>query len=507
MSSHSSSSVVVDNCCPSQMTTSSSPAAFRSSALAFLQFLNKSVTPFHAVESVEAILKSANFVQKSEYDKLQIQPKDRFYVKKSETSIFAFAAGGAFKPSEAGFSIVVAHTDSPCLRIKPVSKKTSEQFLQVGVSLYGGGLWRTWFDRDLSTAGQVLFRESADADAPIRHKLVDLRRPLFHIPSLAIHLDSDPSKFELNKEVHLTPLMAHAAICEANGGGGEQKQPKKEDGGGTTEANNCQRFVEEHHPQLLEAIAAAAGCKTEQILDMDMFLYDTQPATLSGLNEEFISGARLDNLVSTYTAIKGLVESLEDTDAFDTDSNVRMVACFDNEEVGSRSAQGAQSHCFEWLLRRILSTVDHPTAFECSIGRSFMVSADQAHSVHPNYAHKHEERHKPSFHRGVVVKVNANQNYATTAVTHSVLKVIADSVGVPLQKVVVRNDSRCGSTVGPILAAKLGIQTIDVGCPQLAMHSIREIGDVSSIAHSIRLFSGFFSKLPKVLKELKKAEQ
>ncbi|KAL3091121.1 hypothetical protein niasHT_022830 [Heterodera trifolii] len=202
-------------------------------------------------------------------------------------------------------------------------------------------------------------------------------------------------------------------------------------------------------PQLSSAIvrSAIAGCKTDQILDMDMFLYDTQPATLSGLNEEFISGARLDNLVSTYTAIKGLVESLEDTDAFDADPN-----------VGSRSAQGAQSHCFEWLLRRVLSTVDHPTAFECSIGRSFMVSADQAHSVHPNYAHKHEERHKPSFHRGVVVKVNANQNYATTAVTHSVLKVIADSVGVPLQKVVVRNDSRCGSTVGPILAAKLGIQ-------------------------------------------------
>uniref|UniRef100_A0A914HW20 Aspartyl aminopeptidase n=1 Tax=Globodera rostochiensis TaxID=31243 RepID=A0A914HW20_GLORO len=482
----------------------------KNAALAFLSFLNRSVTPFHAVESVEDILKNANFVKLSECDNIQIRPKDRFYVKKSETSIFAFVVGGSFKPCDAGFSIVVAHTDSPCLRIKPIAKKSSEQFLQVGVSPYGGGIWRSWFDRDLSTAGQVVYRQSdPDGADVIRHKLVDLRRPLFHIPSLAIHLDTERAKFELNTEQHLRPIMAHIACdnkdraTKINGQndnaekGGDSAE-KSANNAGAAPVKNCQRLMGEHHVQLLETVAAAVGCKAEDILDMDLYLYDTQPAILSGLNEEFISGARLDNLIGTYTAITGLVESLDDSQALDADPNVRVVACFDNEECGSGSAQGAQSRFFESLLRRILFNIEHPIAFECSIGRSFMISADQAHSVHPNYAQKHEEQHKPSFHRGIVVKINANQRYATTAITHSVLKVIADTVDVPLQKIVARNDVACGSTVGPVLSAKLGIQ--------LAMHSIREIGDVPSILHAIRLYSGFFVQLPKVLKSMKKME-
>ena len=474
----------------------------RSSALGFLSFLNKSVTPFHAVESCEALLKDAGFVELFESQRFRVQPKGKFYIKKNESSIFAFAIGGAFNPLEAGFSIVVAHTDSPCLRLKPISKKSSEQFLQIGVAPYGGGIWRTWFDRDLSIAGQIVYRSDGGS---ITHKLVDLRQPLLHIPNLAIHLDTERSKFEFNAEQHLRPILAHISSVNCPSKNASEKNSASNDSKEEKEKKNC-CVADEHHESFLQAVSNAAGCKPEEILDLDLYLYDTQPACLSGLNEEFISGARLDNLVGTYTSVLGLLQSLGDEEAFNADTNVRIVACFDNEEVGSESAQGAGSHFMEWLLRRIIVSTEDPTSFECAIGRSLLISADQAHACHPNYGQKHDDCHKPTFNGGVVVKINANQRYATTAITHSVLKIIADSAGVPLQKMVVRNDSQCGSTVGPILAAKLGMQTVDVGCPQLAMHSIRELGDTSSIYYATALFTEFFNALPSVLKNLKKQE-
>lgn len=189
------------------------------------------------------------------------------------------------------------------------------------------------------------------------------------------------------------------------------------------------------------------------------------------MEDEFISGARLDNQVGTYTAISGLLESLTG-ESFKNDPQIRIAACFDNEEVGSDSAMGASSSFTEFVLRR-LSAGGSTTAFEEAIGKSMLISADQAHATHPNYSAKHEENHRPAFHGGVVVKVNVNQRYATTSTTHAALKQVAFEAQVPLQVVVVRNDSPCGSTVGPILATKLGLQTVDVGCPQLAMHSIR----------------------------------
>uniref|UniRef100_A0A1I8AZK1 Aspartyl aminopeptidase n=1 Tax=Meloidogyne hapla TaxID=6305 RepID=A0A1I8AZK1_MELHA len=361
-----------------------------------------------------------------------------------------------------GYSIVVAHTDSPCLRVKPISKRTSEQFLQVGVSPYGGGVWRSWFDRDLSIAGQVLFRGS---QGEILHKLIDFGRPVLHIPNLAIHLDKEPHKFEFNSEQHLRPILAQ--ISGENSTKDEKKADKDQCSGGIS-------IIGDHHDILLKTISELTGCEPEELLDLDLYLYDTQPANLTGIEEEFISGARLDNLVGTYTSITGLVQSLGDEQAFSTDQNIRLVACFDNEE-------GAASHFMEWLMRRIVTTPDEPNAFECAIGNSLIISADQAHACHPNYANKHEDCHKPTFHKGIVVKINSNQRYATTAVTHSVFKIIAESAGVP-------------------------IQTIDVGCPQLAMHSIRELGDTSSIHYATLLFSQFFNKLPSVLGSLKKHE-
>uniref|UniRef100_A0A915D4D5 Aspartyl aminopeptidase n=1 Tax=Ditylenchus dipsaci TaxID=166011 RepID=A0A915D4D5_9BILA len=476
-------------------TTSSSG---KCAAKSFLNFLNKSVTPFHAVQSCEEILQQAGFREVCEKDNFKVKPGDKCFIKKNQSTIFAFAVGGQYQPgcTGNGFSIVVAHTDSPCLRVKPVSKRCSEKFLQVGVSTYGGGLWRTWFDRDLSMAGQVVYKPRNQDK--ILHKLVDLKRPLLNIPNLAIHLEADSaSKFDYNKETHLTPLMGTLAMSNQN-----KSCPKEEKPAINSTLNSS--IVEEHHEDMLKAVAKETGCQVDELLDLDLYLYDVQPAALTGLKEEFISGARLDNLVGTYTAINGLVDSLADDQSFTSDTNIRMVACYDNEEVGSDSAQGAASAFSEWLLRRLATPIqanceNSENCFERAIANSYLISADQAHACHPNYSNKHEDNHKPNFHGGVVVKVNVNQRYATTALTHAVLKVIADKAGVPLQKMIVRNDSRCGSTVGPILATGLGLQTIDVGCPQLAMHSIRELADVSSIEQATKLYSEFFKLLPGVL--------
>jgi len=225
------------------------------------------------------------------------------------------------------------------------------------------------------------------------------------------------------------------------------------------------------------------------------------------LNEEFVFGGRLDNLVGTYTTITGLINSLSNPDALTNDTSIRVAACFDNEECGSQSAQGAESSLTEWIFRRLNSPSaygsnsanQHSTTFEESIAKSFLISADQAHALHPNYKGKYEDNHGPMFHKGVVVKINPNQRYATTAVTHAILKQIALKADVPLQKFVVRNDSLCGSTVGPIMSAKLGLQTIDVGTAQLAMHSIREMAGTCDIYYAQKLFSKFYEILPEIM--------
>jgi len=208
----------------------------------------------------------------------------------------------------------------------------------------------------------------------------------------------------------------------------------------------------------------------------------------------------LDNLVGTYTSITALIKSLKGENNLQNDPTIRLVACFDNEECGSESAQGAQSSLTEWILRRLQSDDTSSCKFEESISRSFLISADQAHAVHPNYKSKHEDNHSPAFHKGVVLKINPNQRYATTTITSSILKQIAESAQVPLQQFVVRNDTACGSTVGPIMSAKLGLQTVDVGTPQLAMHSAREMACTTGILFAQTLYTKFFEIYDEVQK-------
>ncbi|KAI7866672.1 peptidase M18 [Spinellus fusiger] len=445
----------------------------------FLDFVNKSPSPFHATHEAVLLLKEAGFKEIKERDNWNngvLEPNGKYYFTRNASSVVAFAVGGKYKSGN-GFSIVGAHTDSPCLKIKPISKKEKSGYLEVGVQLYGGGIWHTWFDRDLSIAGRVLVSHE---DGSFRHTLVKVDRPLLRIPTLAIHLDRTANDgFTFNKETQLAPVLATATKAALSGSVAEAG----------VEADIS------HHPLLVRVLAEEMNIKPDQIRDFELALYDTQPSTVGGACNEFIFSPRLDNLEMSYCSIQAIINAKD----LEKDTNIRLVALFDNEEIGSQTAHGADSNLLPSTLQRltstqVLNTETSHTAFEESMHKSFLVSADMAHAVHPNYSEKYEENHRPEMHKGTVIKVNANQRYATTAMTSLVLKELAKKHSIPVQEFVVRNDSSCGSTIGPMLSAKLGLRTVDIGNPQLSMHSIREVGGTDDVKHGIRLLQVFFEE-------------
>ncbi|XP_023343173.1 probable aspartyl aminopeptidase isoform X2 [Eurytemora carolleeae] len=431
-----------------------------------LSFVDASPTPFHVVAKAESVLETAGFKQLNERDvwKGQVQVGGKYFYHRNRSTLVAFAVGDKYVPGNE-FKVIGAHTDSPVLKVKPVSNRTSNGYLQVGVECYGGGLWHTWFDRDLTLAGCVIIEK----EGAFTRELVNLKRPLLRVPNLCIHLQSseERSSFTVNKENHLQPILAMV----------ESTLNQKDEG--------------QHSSVLLELLAGELGVQVDQIKDMELTLTDTQPGATWGPKNEFLSSPRLDNQVHCFTGLSALLEHSKD---LSNDTGVSMLACFDHEEIGSDSAQGAGSPVMSDGLSRVLGCFDSSDeTLKITIRNSFMISADVAHAIHPNYSEKHEKKHQPKLNQGTVIKTNSNQRYATNSETGFLLRELARRAVVPVQEFVVRNDCPCGSTIGPIVSAKTGIRTVDLGIASLSMHSIRETIGCDDIETNIRLFSTFYS--------------
>jgi aspartyl aminopeptidase len=371
--------------------------------------------------------------------------------------------------------------------------------VQLGVECYGGGLWHTWFDRDLSISGKVLVRSSENK---IQSRLVQFKDPVARVSSLCIHLQSADERngFAPNKEDHTSPIIGMAlnmttnatTTITTNAKGLELEQGVANQILG---AAGNDPWMQGQEPLLLQRIAKKLDICVADIADFELNLYDTQPATIGGMNQEFLYSARLDNLATVFCAVEALMDHSADLTA---SNDIAMVVCFDHEEVGSVSATGAGSPVMEEAIRRVSSYLSggtvNPDLHASTLAKSFIMSIDQAHAVHPNYASKHESQHGPLLNSGIVIKSNANQRYATNSLTGFVVRELARKSNTPIQEFCVRNDCPCGSTIGPTISARTGIRVVDAGMPQLSMHSIREVMGVADLTNAVNLFKCFFNE-------------
>lgn len=415
-------------------------------------FIAASPTPFHAVANMAQQLRAAGFEALDEGQAWALQPGRGYFVVRNGSSIIAFRTG---TQAEAGIQMVGAHTDSPCLKVKPNPAVNSQGYFQLGVEVYGGVLLAPWFDRDLSLAGRVSYLSQAQQRC---HALINFERPIALIPSLAIHLDREVNKNRsINPQTDIPPVLAQLASVESAG---------------------------DFHQLLIDQLVAQGIDDVASILDYDLCFYDTQkPATL-GLNREFFVGARLDNLASCYAGLRALL-------AVPAGERTQLLVCNDHEEVGSASCCGAAGPMLRQCLERLYP---EPELRNRVIHQSLLISADNAHGIHPNFADKHEQNHGPLLNKGPVIKINANQRYATTGETSAYFRHLCQQLQVPVQAFVVRTDMACGSTIGPITSAEIGVATIDVGLPTWGMHSIRETAGSEDLGYLIAVLQQHFAQ-------------
>lgn len=471
----------------------------------FLEYVAAASSPFHAVGAARDLLQKAGFsrILETEFHRSLLRPGGRYYITRNHSTLMAFIVGKRFNPlNDGGVVLVAAHTDSPCLKLRSTQLAARADIVEAGAFVtscetYGGGLWHTWLDRGLGIAGKVVVskgagdvlesemagatketckeRQGSDKarNAAIEERLIRVSEPLMFIPNLAIHLQSaeERSALKLNRDKHLRPLVATTLNVETSS-------------------------------PLFEAVASAAGvANQEDIVSFNLCLMDVTEPRVFGTRKEFIEAPRLDNLTSCWAAIEALSQ-LEEKDV-EKCEDLLVVAAFDHEEIGSQSVTGAGSTLCETWLRRILrGTTPTETVIDedlfLSVGpRSFVISADAAHAVHPNYSEKHQSPHMPLLGRGVVVKHNVNQRYATECTTAALLTATMERSeeeddDKALQHFSVANESPCGSTIGPILAAHLGFRTVDVGIPLLGMHSIREVCAARDVVQFVKFLRTLF---------------
>jgi len=408
-----------------------------------LGFLDASPTPFHATQNMSMMFENAGFEKLIETDRWELVAGKKYYVTRNDSSVIAFTYPKIAK----NYTMVGAHTDSPNLKLKPNPVIKEHGVVKFGVEPYGGLLLNPWFDRDLSIAGRVSYLNSQNI---IKDTLIDVKKSIAIIPSLAIHLDDKANKDKtINKQTDISPILT------------------------TSEEFEMEDFIKWQLSKL-------------EILDIrelyasELSFYDTQKASFVGLEDDFIASARLDNLLSCYVGMLSICSV--------SDEIPMLFIASDHEEVGSESTSGAGGSFLENTLRRMFNDYED---YMQMIRSSVLISADNAHAIHPNFPSKHDKEHSPKINKGVVIKVNANQRYASNSTTISRFMNVASALGEPLQNYVTRSDMGCGSTIGPITATRLGIDTLDIGLPTYGMHSIREVCG-SDDAHSLyKILIGF----------------
>ncbi len=419
---------------------------------ALLGFLGEAVTPFHAVAAMSRRLRDAGFEEVERFDPAAMTAGRGYYMTRQGSSLIAMRAGQG-RP-EAGLRLVGAHTDSPNLSVKPNPVKGRDGCVQLGVDVYGGALLNPWFDRDLAIAGRVTL---LTASGKLCSTLFDSARPVAVVPSLAIHLDRDANKQRsINPQKDVVPLVM---------------------------LGDPQHF--DFKAWLAETLTAQdAQWQDARLMDYELSLYDVQAPSVAGMDESWITSARLDNLLSCFAGLSALI----DTD----DAEWSMLVATDHEEVGSASTVGAQG---PMLMDALTALVPMPQDNQQLRTDSWMLSVDNAHAVHPNYADKHDDQHSPRLGGGPVIKINRNQRYATDSEGAARLRLLAERAEVNVQAFVMRADLACGSTIGPITATETGIATTDLGVPTLAMHSIRELACTADIPQLVSLLTAFYRRL------------
>ena len=420
-----------------------------------LNFIDASPSPWHAVATCVKILQEQGFVALNEADTWSLKEKGRYYVVRDDSSIIAFTLGSNAL-ADNGFRLLGAHTDSPGLRVKPQPDQQQAGYRRIGVEVYGGPILATFTDRDLSLAGRVHLKQANTSHS----KLVHFKKPLLRLPNLAIHMNPkvNTDGLKLNKQTELPLLLS---VIEE-----------------TLNQSNS----------LVELLAKELNTTASSIAAWELHICDTQAGSLYGENEEFYANSQLDNLASCHSALSALI-----SDTALQSKQINVCAFFDHEEIGSNSHKGADGSFLPDVLERIadglkLSAEDYKRA----LSNSFMISADMAHAYQPNFPSAYEPEHKVLVNKGPVIKVNANIRYASNSASQAYFINLCEQAGVPYQQYSHRTDLGCGSTIGPMTSARLGINAVDVGNPMWAMHSIRESAGVLDHHYITRVFSQFF---------------
>lgn len=445
----------------------------------FMSFMSLNPTVFHAVDSVCNRLVYHGFTKLSERDdwRDKISRGGKYFLERNGSSLVAFTVGIDYQPGN-GASVIAAHIDALTTRLKPISSlQTKAGYIQLGVAPYAGGLNGTWWDRDLGIGGRVILRNGETGN--IEKKLVMLDWPIARIPTLAPHFGSAASMDNANKETQMVPII-----------GLDVSSSSTQD----RDAAQAGTFAATQPPGLVRAIAGELNIQdTSQILNWELELFDIQPAQLGGIDKEFIFAGRVDDKLMSYAAIEALLVSSPSASS----NSLRVVGCFDDEEIGSLLRQGAHSNLLPGTLSRVCEALAEegksgPNTLSQLYANSFMISADVSHAVNPNFLGSYLQNHSPKLNTGLAIQADSNGHTTTDSVSTAFLQRIADKCGQKLQVFQIRNDSRSGGTVGPMLSSAMGMRAIDAGMPQLSMHSIRAtIGNLDP-GLGVLIFKGFF---------------